>query len=193
MATASILWRGADKFEIIARKSYDDYNQSNGLLATLVDSNASVGGNIPLEYVSGSISSMIMNTYSGMYTFKGRAGSWSFSAQFRGRATRAALPILKVFWRFGTEEDNKKIAEDSVVAWAEGGASAMNAFLESQGWSYVFERQLPLPLSTPTGLYADNITSDSATTHWTGDANASNYKVQYKAAGDTVWTETYTD
>lgn len=49
------------------------------------------------------------------------------------------------------------------------------------------------PLSTPTGLYADNITSDSATTHWTGDANASNYKVQYKAAGDTVWTETFTD
>lgn len=49
------------------------------------------------------------------------------------------------------------------------------------------------PLATPTGLYADNITSDSATTHWTGDANASNYKVQYKAAGDTVWTETYTD
>lgn len=49
------------------------------------------------------------------------------------------------------------------------------------------------PLSTPTGLYADNITSDSATTHWTGDASASNYKVQYKAAGDTVWTETYTD
>lgn len=51
----------------------------------------------------------------------------------------------------------------------------------------------PTPLATPTGLYADNITSDSATTHWTGDANASNYKVQYKAAGDTVWTETYTD
>lgn len=49
------------------------------------------------------------------------------------------------------------------------------------------------PLTTPTGLYADNITSDSATTHWTGDANASNFKVQYKAAGDTVWTETYTD
>ena len=52
---------------------------------------------------------------------------------------------------------------------------------------------LTTPLSTPTGLYADNITSDSATTHWTGDENASNYKVQYKAAGDTVWTETYTD
>ena len=49
------------------------------------------------------------------------------------------------------------------------------------------------PLSTPTGLYADNITSDSARTNWQAVENASNYKVQYKAAGDTVWTETYTD
>lgn len=48
-------------------------------------------------------------------------------------------------------------------------------------------------LSTPTGLYADNITSDSARTNWQAVENASNYKVQYKAAGDTVWTETYTD
>lgn len=58
---------------------------------------------------------------------------------------------------------------------------------------YIWEPSQSTPLPTPTGLYADNITSDSATTHWTGDANASNYKVQYKAAGDTVWTETYTD
>lgn len=49
------------------------------------------------------------------------------------------------------------------------------------------------PLSTPTGLNADNITSDSARTNWQAVENASNYKVQYKAAGDTVWTETYTD
>ena len=49
------------------------------------------------------------------------------------------------------------------------------------------------PLPTPTGLYADNITSDSARTNWQAVENASNYKVQYKAAGDTVWTETYTD
>lgn len=48
-------------------------------------------------------------------------------------------------------------------------------------------------LSTPTGLYADNITSNSARTNWQAVENASNYKVQYKAAGDTVWTETYTD
>ena len=49
------------------------------------------------------------------------------------------------------------------------------------------------PLPTPTGLYADNITSDSARTNWQAVENASNYKVQYKAAGDTVWSETYTD
>lgn len=49
------------------------------------------------------------------------------------------------------------------------------------------------PLTTPTGLYADNITSNSARTNWQAVENASNYKVQYKAAGDTVWTETYTD
>lgn len=64
--------------------------------------------------------------------------------------------------------------------------------VQTQGVDYYWE-PATTPLSTPTGLYADNITSDSATTHWTGDANASNYKVQYKAAGDTVWTETYTD
>ena len=61
------------------------------------------------------------------------------------------------------------------------------------GFPFYFTDASAQPLSTPTGLYADNITSDSATTHWTGDENASNYKVQYKAAGDTVWTETYTD
>ena len=49
------------------------------------------------------------------------------------------------------------------------------------------------PLATPTGLNATNITSDSARTNWQAVENASNYKVQYKAAGDTVWTETYTD
>lgn len=66
-------------------------------------------------------------------------------------------------------------------------------FYSRDYFPYYYEAPSGQPLSTPTGLYADNIKSDSATTHWTGDANASNYKVQYKAAGDTVWTETYTD
>ena len=49
------------------------------------------------------------------------------------------------------------------------------------------------PLPTPTGLNASNITSNSALTSWNQVQDASNFKVQYKAAGDTVWTETYTD
>lgn len=48
-------------------------------------------------------------------------------------------------------------------------------------------------LPYPTGLYVDQITDNSARTNWQAVENASNYKVQYKAAGDTVWTETYTD
>ena len=71
--------------------------------------------------------------------------------------------------------------------------ASADEFFNTSDNVYVYERPPAEPLSTPTGLYADQITSDSATTHWTGDANASNFKVQYKAAGDTVWTETFTD
>lgn len=70
----------------------------------------------------------------------------------------------------------------------------VNNAVRQTGVNYYWE-EIPhtTPLSTPTGLYADNITSDSARTNWQAVENASNYKVQYKAAGDTVWTETYTD
>ena len=45
------------------------------------------------------------------------------------------------------------------------------------------------PLSTPTGLYADNITSNSARVSWTAVENASGYKVEYRRQGDTTWNE----
>lgn len=80
-----------------------------------------------------------------------------------------------------------------IQAVSQSNYTSADAFFDTSDNVYVYERPPAQPLSTPTGLYADNITSDSATTHWTGDANASNFKVQYKAAGDTVWTETYTD
>ena len=38
------------------------------------------------------------------------------------------------------------------------------------------------PLSTPTGLNATNITSDSARVSWTAVENASGYKVEYRQA-----------
>lgn len=45
------------------------------------------------------------------------------------------------------------------------------------------------PLATPTGLYADNITSDSARVSWTAVENATSYKVEYRRQGDTTWNE----
>ena len=52
----------------------------------------------------------------------------------------------------------------------------------------LFKRPLP-PLSTPTGLNADNITSNSATISWNAVENATDYKVEYRRQGDTTWNE----
>ena len=49
----------------------------------------------------------------------------------------------------------------------------------------LFKRPLP-PLSTPTGLYADNITSDSATISWNAVEDVPQYQTYYLGAGD-VW------
>ena len=46
-----------------------------------------------------------------------------------------------------------------------------------------------LPLATPTNLSATNITSSGATVSWTGDENATSYKVEYRRQGDTTWNE----
>lgn len=45
------------------------------------------------------------------------------------------------------------------------------------------------PLSTPTGLNADQITSNSATISWNAVENATDYKVEYRRQGDTTWNE----
>ena len=77
--------------------------------------------------------------------------------------------------------------------WRQKTGSGADEYFDRYSY-YVWKDPSTLtPLATPTGLYADNITSDSARTNWQAVENASNYKVQYKAAGDTVWTETYTD
>ena len=48
---------------------------------------------------------------------------------------------------------------------------------------------LSTKLATPTNLSATNITSSGATVSWTGDENASDYKVEYRRQGDTTWNE----
>lgn len=51
-------------------------------------------------------------------------------------------------------------------------------------------RTLPyIKLSSPTGLTADQITSNSATISWNAVENASDYKVEYRVQGATNWTE----
>lgn len=45
------------------------------------------------------------------------------------------------------------------------------------------------PLSTPTGLNATNVTSNSARISWNAVENASGYKVEYRRQGDTTWNE----
>ncbi len=57
------------------------------------------------------------------------------------------------------------------------------------GFPFYFTDAVAQPLSTPTGLYADNITSDSARVSWTAVENASGYKVEYRRQGDTTWNE----
>ena len=44
-------------------------------------------------------------------------------------------------------------------------------------------------LSTPTGLNATNVTSNSATIGWNAVENATDYKVEYRRQGDTTWNE----
>jgi hypothetical protein len=47
------------------------------------------------------------------------------------------------------------------------------------------------PCSTaPTGLYADFLTSSTAKLHWSADADAIKYKVQYRKSTVTTWTNT---
>lgn len=59
----------------------------------------------------------------------------------------------------------------------------VNNAVRQTGVNYYWE-EIPqsTPLTTPTGLYADNITSDSARVSWTAVENASGYKLEYRQA-----------
>lgn len=50
----------------------------------------------------------------------------------------------------------------------------------SNYYSNYYEAPSATPLATPTGLYADNITSDSARISWNAVENASGYKLEYR-------------
>lgn len=63
--------------------------------------------------------------------------------------------------------------------WMRMDTQAADAEFDSKS-AYVWEPSQSTPLSTPTGLYADNITSDSARISWNAVENANGYKVEYR-------------
>lgn len=70
----------------------------------------------------------------------------------------------------------------------QGGTQAKEGAIYGMGIYTPFLPQTT-KLTTPTGLNADNITSDSARVSWTAVENASGYKVEYRRQGDTTWNE----
>ena len=48
----------------------------------------------------------------------------------------------------------------------------------------------PIQLDTPTDLTATNVTQNSADLGWSAVENASNYRVDYRIYGDTLWQQT---
>lgn len=78
----------------------------------------------------------------------------------------------------------------TVYNWTATALGNGNNYLDSiESDEVTFETQAAQPLSTPTGLYADNITSDSARIGWNAVENATGYKVEYRRQGDTTWNE----
>lgn len=126
-------------------------------------------------------------SWTGMLFYKEKNGVWKLNSQLMEE------PGYKRFlWLLGTIPDySQRYTPEQLDAMALEKYEVMPLSMNTQYYWSLYNPTTPL--STPTGLYADNITSDSARTNWQAVENASNYKVQYKAAGDTVWTETYTD
>ena len=182
----SIEWTGDQSFKI----SFNDLFTYCLITSLYGDNFNGVYG--PLNFAKISGLNIEAQQLAGLVFTSNNGGYGVFSCT--GINTAAPSYIEEVFILFGERAAINTRAQDIVKGYAStASTSGANNAIQSATWSAIVTRQQSTPLSTPTGLYADNIKSDSATTHWTGDANASNYKVQYKAAGDTVWTETYTD
>lgn len=183
---ASVIWTGDTTFDLnLAGES----TTQACLITTLYKTWHSTDGPIA---ASGSLRNASYGYLFGVSANQTPSRAWGGVLHCTGRDSSAY--IEEVYILFGTTQQTRQRAVNIANQYASSqSVSYVNSYIQSQSWTYILGRQQAEPLPTPTGLYADNITSDSATTHWTGDANASNYKVQYKAAGDTVWTETFTD
>lgn len=109
------------------------------------------------------------------YTVKWRASGASTWNQTTGLTTTSkALTGLTL----GTTY------EYEVIAVGDG-----TTYITSEAATGTFTTVALITLDTPTNLTATDITESSATIGWTGDDNASQFKVEYRVSGASTWEE----
>lgn len=92
-----------------------------------------------------------------------------------------------VGWATGTAGSVLQQLRQETFKFAQASTTAAGA--NASDYYSNFYAPTSTPLSTPTGLYADNIKSDSARIGWNAVENATDYKVEYRRQGDTTWNE----
>lgn len=125
-------------------------------------------------------------------SFRSGIGNFALNANTEGSATiNYPTDVDEVLFMLvnGTGYDPTfRDYESYLIRAMPEGADALFDSLATDGYP-VFIRPTAQPLPTPTGLNADNITSNSATISWNAVENASDYKVEYRRQGDTTWNE----
>lgn len=83
------------------------------------------------------------------------------------------------------------LEEDVTYDWNVVALDKEQEYCDSAAGSSTFTPETPstAPLSAPTGLTHDQVTSNSARVGWNAVTNAVDYKVEYRVQGATNWTE----
>lgn len=97
-----------------------------------------------------------------------------------------------VVWKYGAQSAAAQELRNTYYNYFSNAASTATSYAKDYFSNY-YEAPQATPLTTPIGLNATNITSDSALLGWAQNANASNFKIEYKINGDTSWTQTTSD
>ena len=185
---ASINWTGDTTFTIV----YELTSQS--FFITTLFRNFDIANQRGSCLIAGHDESTGKVSFQNIYgqcILRDSSSSWvEGNVELAGISGYCPIYIENVYILFGTGVETRKRGYEIVSAFnASQTVSAVNSYIESATWSHIFTRSQATPLSTPTGLYADNITSDSATIGWNAVENATDYKVEYRRQGDTTWNE----
>ena len=170
----SIEWAGDQSFRII----FTSLSQTACFITTLYG-NAFNMAEGPLNFATNSSYNIQAQQRVGLVFAPSGTGNGIFMCT--GINNVAPSYIEEVFVFFGTAQEVNKRAFDIMSANTNTGSVAgTNNFIKSATWSAIVTRSQAEQLTTPSGLYADNITSDSARIGWNAVSNASGYKVEYR-------------